>query len=129
MYCIFKEKNFLSATRKKMLLPIQGWDYTTTSCSSDFIPVFYFIPDYEWVSYLNINGPINVPIQITGTGLYDGKHWIRIDKQPETLWYMGFLSSFSFLGYPERMGNVELNDQFRKECAPPFLQCEMNGCC
>jgi len=109
-----------------MLLPIQGWDYTPTSCQSDFVPAFYFIPDYEWVSYLNINGHRNVPIRITGTDRYDGKHWIRVDKQPETLWYVGFLP-FNFTGYPQGVGSVELD--IRHQIIPPFLQCEINGCC
>lgn len=110
-----------------MLLPIQGWDYTNTSCNSDFIPVFYFIPDYEWVSYLEINGPRNIPIRISGTGKYDGRYWVKTDKQPETLWYVGFLP-IQFEGYPEGMGSVELDDH-ADICPPFFLQCELNGCC
>jgi hypothetical protein len=109
-----------------MLLPIQGWDYTPTSCSSEFVPVFYFVPDYEWVSYLNINGHRNVPINITGTNKYDGKYWVKVDKQPETLWYVGFLP-FVFTGYPEGVGNVELD--IRHQEIPPFLKCAINGCC
>lgn len=109
-----------------MLLPIQGWDYTPTSCSSEFVPVFYFVPDYEWVSYININGPLNIPIRITGTGKYDGDYWIKVDKQPETLWHTGFLP-LVFTGYPERMGSVEL--EIRHQDIPPFLACALNGCC
>ena len=110
-----------------MILPILGWDYTVSSCSSEFSPVFYFIPDYEWVSYLNINGPINVPVRITGTNKYDGTFWIRVDKQPETLWHVGFLP-LNFWGYPEWMGSMELNVEEKKPL-PPFLQCQLNGCC
>lgn len=111
-----------------MFLPIQGWDYTVSSCSSEFNPVFYFVPNYEWVSFLSINGKINVPIQVVGTGKYDGKHWIRVDKQPETLWYVGFLPQI-FSGYPNRMGSVELLIQSFQKTIPPFLQCQVNGCC
>jgi len=111
-----------------MLLPIQGWDYTPTSCSSEFVPVFYFVPDYEWVSYLNINGHRNVPVKISGTNKYDGKYWVKIDKQPDTLWYTGFLP-FKFTGYPQGVGNVELNIQNFNKDIPPLLQCQLNGCC
>ena len=111
-----------------MLLPIQGWDYTPTSCSSIYNPVFYFVPDYEWVSYLNINGHRNVPIKITGTGRYDGKYYIRVDKQPETLWYVGFLP-LDFTGYPQGVGSVELHIENVYKNVPPFLKCAINGCC
>lgn len=111
-----------------MFLPIQGWDYTVTSCSSDFIPVFYFIPNYEWISFLSIHGPMNVPIHIKNSGKYDGKYWIRIDKQPETLFHVGFLPS-TFKGYPPQMGHVELTIPHYNQTIPPFLQCEINGCC
>lgn len=111
-----------------MLLPIQGWDYTVTSCSSDFIPVFYFIPTYEWVSFLSINGTIHVPIRIKGSRKYDGNYWIRVDKQPETLWYVGFLP-IPFTGYPKQMGNVELTVSNFNKTIPPYLQCQINGCC
>lgn len=110
-----------------MLLPIQGWDYTVTSCQSDFIPVFYFIPDYEWVSYININGPRNIPIRIQGTGTYDGTYWIKVDRQPETLWHVGFLP-INFTGFPAGVGTVELTP-VEKPPLPPILQCALNGCC
>lgn len=109
-----------------MLLPIQGWDYTPEPCGSDFVSAFYFIPDYEWVSYMNINGHRNIPIKITGTGRYDGGWWINVDKQPETLWWIGFLP-FRFEGQPEGLGSVEL--VVKQPYTPPFLQCQINGCC
>lgn len=108
------------------MLPIQGWDYYPSSCMSGFSPVFYFIPDYEWVAYLNIHGPINIPIQISGSKKYDGHYWIKIDKQPDTLWHVGFLP-FPFDGPPPNMGHVAL-DPWMPDI-PQFLECELNGCC
>lgn len=110
-----------------MSLPIQGWDYTPVGCGSDFAACFYFVPDYDWVSYLDQNGHRNVPVLLTGTGLYDGTFWIRIDKQPETLWHIGFLPT-KFIGHPDTMGHVSLsvpNDVIY----PPVLRCALSGCC
>lgn len=110
-----------------MSLPIQGWDYTPDGCQSGFITAFYFVPDYDWVSYLDFNGHRNIPVVISGTGKYDGKYWVRVDKQPETLWHIGFLP-IQFSGRPDTMGHVLL-DVPEDLVYPPVLQCALNGCC
>lgn len=109
------------------VLPIQGWDYTVSSCSSKFCPVFYVVPDYEWISFLSINGYLHVPVQIRGTGTYDGTHWVKMDKQPETVWYVGFLP-MEFRGQPNGIGTVRLHIP-EDTIPPPPLSCTVNGCC
>ena len=109
-------------------MEIKGWDYTTSSCKTIMNPVCYFLPDYDWISYININGYTNIPIIITDTGLYDGKYWIKIDKQPYTEWIIGFLP-IVFKGYPINLGKIELLvPDLYKEINKP-LQCVIDGCC
>ena len=49
------------------------------------IPVFFFHPTVEILSFLRQTGYYNVPIHVEGTrGLYDGVHYVRIDN-PTTL--------------------------------------------
>ena len=111
-----------------MSLAIHGWDYTPSSCKTPYGPAFYFLPDYDWISYININGPLHVPVIITGTGLYDGEHWVKLDKQPETFWHIGFLKG-DFIGYPRMMGQVKLNAHSNLPMVPVCLKCQINGCC
>lgn len=106
-------------------IQIGGWDYTTTSCSSGYVPVFYFIPNYEFVSYVRINGTQHIPVFIEGTDIYDGSHWVRVDKQPYTEWHMGFLNC-PFQNYPNHTGTVKLN--MPSTTIRP-LSCVLNDCC
>lgn len=110
-----------------MVLDIGGWDYTTSACGPEFVPVFYFIPDYELISFLNMNGHRHVPIRIEGTDKYDGEYWITTDKQPQTVWYMGFLLNVPFTGYPHSHGKMSLN--LPADYIAPPLTCVLNGCC
>ena len=112
---------------------IEGWDYTTAPCRTPDNPVFYFIPDYQWISYLNFNGPFNIPVKVENTGKYDGVYWIRMDQQPHTDWYAGFLP-ITFDGYPPSLGTVRLhipptNLVEDKDYMCGVHSCVRNGCC
>lgn len=110
-------------------MEIKGWDYTVAPCRTGFAPVFYIVPDDDWVYYTNINGPLHVPVRIDGTGLYDGFHWIRVDEQPQTTWRMGFLPG-DFIGFPETMGTCTIQPPIVDDIFPrPPLWCTTNGCC
>jgi hypothetical protein len=55
------------------------------SVDDTLIPVFFFHPTMEVLSFLRQRGNYNIPIQIQGThGLYDGLHYVSIDN-PTTL--------------------------------------------
>lgn len=107
-------------------MQIGGWDYTTSSCTSDYRPVFYFIPDYEFISYIRINGMKHIPVKIENTQIYDGNYWICVDRQPNTEWHMGFLDN-KFSKYPQNNGNVRLNLPSIKILKE--LTCVLNDCC
>lgn len=109
------------------MLTIGGWDATPSSCGPEYIPVFYFIPDYELISFLHMNGHRHVPVHIEGTDKYDGDYWITTDKQPDTVWHVGFLSEISFTGRPMSNGSMSLSLP-RDYVAQP-LTCVLNGCC
>lgn len=111
------------------MFAIGGWDYASYSCGrEDNVPVFYFIPDYEFISFLNINGYRHIPVRIEGSEEYDGEYWITMDKQPDTVWYTGFIHDKSFTGYPAKNGSVSLN--LPTQYVPTSkLSCVVNGCC
>jgi hypothetical protein len=55
------------------------------SVDDTLIPVFFFHPTVDILSFLRQTGYVNVPIRIEGTrGLYDGVHYARIDN-PTTI--------------------------------------------
>lgn len=108
-------------------MDIQGWDYAPSQCSSNKQPIFYFIPNRQMVDFLRINGFLHVPINIEGTFTYDGTYFVRVDKQPETDFHVGFLP-LTFIGYPVLKGKIHLETNFR--CREPGpLTCVENGCC
>lgn len=110
-------------------LPILGWDYTTSPCATPYNPVFYFVPDQEWVFYKNINGSLHVPVLIHGSGLYDDHYWIRIDKQPATELWVGFLP-IEFIGFPQHPGYVALAIPPATPLANHGLaSCLLSDCC
>lgn len=113
-----------------MTIEISGWDYTVSPCATQVCPVFYVLPDDTWVSYTRINGYLNIPVLIEGTGLYDGIHWIRVDQQPQTLWNMGFLTEISFNGYPPYNGRCTIYPSHGEtDLVSEPLACIQNGCC
>ena len=80
----------------------------------------------ELLEFININGNFHIPVKIQGSTYYDGKHWITIDQQPETSWYIGFINNVKFVGYPDFNGSFGL-DWKPKNVSP--LTCVVNGCC
>jgi len=110
-------------------MEIQGWDYAPSNCRTTYNPIFYFTPDADFLSYLKINGPLHIPIIIHDTIVYDGFYYVRIDKQPETTLYVGFLPTV-FGGFPPTNGAVELSMKWPvipAENGP--LWCVQTGCC
>ena len=67
------------------MVPILYWAQVY-SVENTLIPVFFFHPTMEIMSYLRETGNyLHVPIRIEGTrGLYDGVHYVTIDN-PTTL--------------------------------------------
>lgn len=56
-----------------------------SSVDDTLIPVFFFHPTMDVLSFLRQRGNYNVPLYIQGTGgLYDGLHFVTIDN-PTTL--------------------------------------------
>lgn len=109
-------------------MQIQGWDYATSNCQSGYSPIFYIIPDDSWVYYTRINGPLHVPVAIDGTGLYDGSYWVRVDRQPDTLWHIGFIP-IDFTGYPGEPGTCSLRQIDDAKPSRRRLGCIDTACC
>lgn len=107
---------------------IEGWDYATSNCRSSYSPVFYFTPDATTMSYININGATNIPIMIGDTNIYDGIHWTRIDKQPATPLYVGFLPVV-FGGFPPTNGTCQIFSSPPSISKHKPLSCLVNDCC
>jgi hypothetical protein len=108
-------------------MEIEGWDYAPSQCSSRVSALFYFIPDRDVVSFLNINGNLHVPFSVEGTVMYDGVYFGRVDKQPMTDYHVVFLP-VEFIGFPPSNGKVTLKAEFR--CRERgVLTCIKNGCC
>lgn len=62
-----------------MELTIQYWSQVTNP-NQDLIPVFFFHPTIEFLSWIRQKGPYQIPIYIEGTnGLYDGRHLVTLD--------------------------------------------------
>lgn len=66
------------------MVPILYWAQVY-SVDDTLIPVFFFHPTMDILSYLRQRGNYNIPIRVEGTnGLYDGLHYITVDN-PTTL--------------------------------------------
>jgi hypothetical protein len=62
------------------MVPILYWAQVY-SVDDTLIPVFFFHPTMEILSFLRQTGYYNVPLRIQGTrGLYDGIHYVSIDN-------------------------------------------------
>jgi len=124
MFFLFLQK------KTAITMNIGGWDYTTAPCRTGYNPVFYFVPDFTFLSYIKFNGPLNVPVRISGTETYDGVYWIRVDQQPYTDWWAGFLP-MPFHGYPPELGNIALSipSDHETEYTCGVHSCVRSGCC
>lgn len=109
------------------MITIEGWDYAPYQCNSKMQALFYFIPNWEMISFLRINGNLHVPVFVKGTGLYDGHYFARLDKQPGTDYHIVFLP-LEFKGFPEKKGTMDLVPDFRCH-KPELLTCIKNHCC
>ena len=106
---------------------IEGWDYAPYQCNSRVQALFYFIPTWEIISFLNINCNLNFPVAVEGTGTYDGKYFDRVDKQPATDYHVVFLP-VDFTGFPQTKGSMTLVPDFRCK-KRELLTCIKNHCC
>ena len=51
------------------------------SQDDSLVPVFFFHPTLDFLSFLHQRGHSNVPIEVRGTnGLYDGRYFVTIDN-------------------------------------------------
>lgn len=108
-------------------MEIEGWDYAPFQCSSRMQALLYFIPTREMVSFLRINGSLHVPVVVSGSQMYDGEYFGRVDKQPGTDYHILFLP-VEFSGFPLQKGTITLTPNFRCQ-KREVLTCIKNGCC
>ena len=101
-----------------MPLKIEYWSQIS-HIENDLIPVLFFYPSLEFLSYIRQKGQTNVPIMIEGTHVYDGLHFVTVDEMTrygscsvdyshDARLYALFLVHTSFTVYPVYHGYFQL---------------------
>jgi len=104
------------------MIRILRWAQVTDE-NNNLIPLFYFIPTQEFLSFVAQRGMYNIPIVIEDTGgVYEGTHFVRIDKlttfspcnfsSSPNLVHVAFLSYCPFTIYPYQNGRFALENTF-----------------
>jgi hypothetical protein len=61
-------------------IPILSWSQVSSNCNDRTIPVAFFYPTIEFLTFLGLVGNENIPICIEGTMYYDGKQTVSFDQ-------------------------------------------------
>jgi hypothetical protein len=101
-----------------MHLKIEYWSQIS-HIQNNLIPVFFFYPSLEFLSFIRQKGQTHVPIVIEGTHLYDGLHYVTVDEltrygscnvdySHDSRLYAIFLVNIPFTLYPIQNGYFQL---------------------
>jgi hypothetical protein len=104
-------------------LPILSWSQVNSSCAEKTIPVAFFHPDIDFLTFLGLTGKQNIPICIQGTLYYDGKQTVSFDEttvaeccpknfDPRKPIMACFLNFTSFQLYPIQKGYIHYKKFF-----------------